>query len=247
MGSEVYNRRFGIEFEFSMPIARDYGTWSTNRTNAFRQLLQDNEMGDFNIGHDGSEWEVKTPILSGSYGLRRVKNFLNLILDHGARVTEADGLHIHHDAPEFVNNRPLILNLVENWYRNQNSIIEMVHNRRNGRGACPRYSWSDLENVRRGNYRYLGRKNLNINSLTRHGTIEVRLHEGTLDYEEVFSWLRFGQSFIAKALDEFDGSIPILGSPNEVMKRINISRNAARFMAKKMKKYYAGNDRPVWA
>jgi hypothetical protein len=235
MYDNPYDRKFGIEFEFAMPIRSDLSRWSSTRTNAFRNLLTENGLADFNIGHDGSEWEVRTPPLSGPNGFKRVKRFLEVILENGGYVTGADGLHVHHDAPEFIGNTPLTVKLVESWLRNQNEIMKMVHSRRNNSSACPIWNWEAIDNLKIE--RISERRNLNVRALQEHGTIEVRLHEGTLDYEEVFSWVRFGQAFIGNAVKEAGDELLLSYVPKELMKRVNLSRNAARFLVKKMEKY----------
>lgn len=243
MYAKPYDRKFGIEFEFQMPIAPvvdEYGY--NNKYEAVKNLLSDCGFGDWNVGHDGSEFEVRTPILQGSHGFKQVKNFLGLILDHGANVTNADGLHVHHDAPEFLGNKPLVVRLVENWYENQNEIMKLAHSRRRNGSPCPAWSQFDLTQVNNMNEAgdfYYGRKNLNISSLRRHGTIEVRLHEGTLDYEEVFSWVRFGQAFIARAVNDTP-KMSRADSPSDLLKRVRISRNASRFITKKVVNNYGG-------
>jgi hypothetical protein len=243
MYAKPYDRKFGIEFEFQMPISPvmdDYGY--ENKNLAVKNLLSDCGFGDWSVGHDGSEFEVRTPILQGSHGFKQVKNFLGLILDHGANVTNADGLHVHHDAPEFKGNKPLVMRLVENWYENQNEIMKLAHSRRRNGSPCPAWNQFDLtqlNNMNEDGDFYYGRKNLNISSLRRHGTIEVRLHEGTLDYEEVFSWVRFGQAFIARAVNDTP-KMSRADSPNDLLKRVRISRNASRFITKKVVNNYGG-------
>lgn len=248
MYAKPYDRKFGIEFEFQMPIAPvvdEYGY--NNKYEAVKNLLSDCGFGDWSVGNDGSEFEVRTPILQGSHGFKQVKNFLGLILDHGASVTSADGLHVHHDAPEFLGNGPLVMRLVENWFENQNEIMKLAHSRRRNGSPCPIWRDHDMSELRRmiqnsdgteePYHGYYGRKNLNISSLRRHGTIEVRLHEGTLDYEEVFSWVRFGQAFIARAVNDTP-KMSRADSPSDLLKRVRISRNASRFITKKVVNNY---------
>ncbi len=252
MYANPYDRKFGIEFEFSLPILpefsrfSEFSRWSNARTREFNLLLEGNELEGFNIGHDGSEWEVRTPILSGPAGLKTVKKFLNLILENGGSVTTADGLHVHHDAPEFIGNTPLTAKLVKNWLINQNEIMQMVDPRRKNAGACPIWTWEILQQYETLTYDG-GRRNLNVRALNEHGTIEIRLHEGTLDYEEVFSWVRFGQAFIGNVLNEVGDELLLPYTPKELMKRVNVSRNASRFITRKMKKYAARNNDSVFA
>jgi len=247
MYTKPYDRKFGIEFEFQMPIAPaadEYGY--ANKYIAVQNLLGANGFEDWSVGHDGSEFEVRTPILQGSHGFKQVKNFLGLILDHGANVTSSDGLHVHHDAPEFLGNRSLVMRLVENWFENQNEIMKLAHSRRRNGSPCPAWREYDVTELRRilqstdsAEEPYYGRKNLNISSLRRHGTIEIRLHEGTLDYEEVFSWVRFGQAFIGRAVNDTP-KMSRADSPSDLLKRVRISRNASRFITNKVVNNYGG-------
>ena len=249
MYDNPYDRMFGIEFEFNIPNLRhirdDYGYNSKHK--ALRNLLSENGMKDFSVGADGSEFEVRTPPLSGPNGFKRVKNFLDLVTSIGGRASlNSDGLHVHHDAPEFVGNMPRIIRIVENWVENQDEIFKLVNSRRHYYGPCPAWNEDDLNTLRESDTLtsgYYGRKNLNIMALNRHGTIEIRLHEGTLDYETVFSWVRFGQAFIAKALDETSNVLDRATSPSDLLRKIKVSRNASRFIAEKVQNNYGS----VWA
>jgi hypothetical protein len=159
----------------------------------------------------------------------------------GGNCNSQDGLHVHHDAPEFLGNKELVVRLVENWIENQRQILKMAHSRRTNSYACPSWTSDILSELKRNpanSQYYYGRRNLNIQALTRHGTIEIRLHEGTLDYEQVFSWVRFGQSFIGKTVAESGDILERATSPNDLLKKINISRNASRFITKKMQTVY---------
>jgi hypothetical protein len=122
--------------------------------------------------------------------------------------------------------------------------MKMVSSYRSRTGACP--SWNsivlaELKNAPNWRESYYGRRNLNIQALSRHGTIELRAHEGTLDYESVFSWVRFGQAFIGSIVSG-SGDI-ISSSPRDLARKVNLSRNASRFMATKIRENYGR----VWA
>ncbi len=243
MYANPFDRKFGIEFEFglNLPATGPHTYGSDNRDWHMKNILEECGVSDFRIGHDGTEWEIKTPPLSGPNGFKKVKRFLEGVLDRGAFVTDSDGLHVHHDAPEFIDEPLRTLTLVENWVENQAEIMKMVHRNRNGRWACPPWSIYDVDrfkqniesNVEEPSQGF-GRKNLNVSALRRHGTIEVRLHEGTLNYEEVLSWVRFGQSFIGKALNETENRIEPEPSVESLLRTINVSRFASRFLTSKV-------------
>lgn len=243
MYDNPFDRKFGIEFEFGLrlPSTGPYEYGSDNKDWHMQNILDECGAKDFRIGHDGTEWEIKTPPLSGPNGFKKVKRFLEAILDRGAYVTDQDGLHVHHDAPEFIDNPAPVLALVENWNENQYEIMKMVKRNRNNRWACPSWSHYDV-NVLRERLEVhdphaiygFGRKNLNVSALRRHGTIEIRLHEGTLEYDEVLSWVRFGQSFIGKALDESENRVENEASVETLLRKINVSRFASRFLTSKV-------------
>lgn len=238
----MYDRAFGIEFEMGArgpAIRGGLDRYGTGKYERFRQVLSENRLDDFDIGHDGTEFEVRTPPLSGPNGLKKIKKFLSVVLspEVGGYVTNLDGLHIHHDAPEFVHNSELTLRLVENWIANQTNALKMVHPRRVHSVHCPQWTENELGGIRsrvEANtrpYTDYGRKNLNVNALYRHGTIEFRCHEGTLEYDEILSWIRFGQAFIDSALR--DESIAPSTDVNELLNNVRVSRFANRFLPMK--------------
>jgi hypothetical protein len=170
--------------------------------------------------------EARTPPLQGERGFAELRIAFDTILANGGYVTERDGLHVHHDAPEFVRDPKLIVAAARSWKYNEGVIENLVHPRRHNRGACPRIP-GDFETYDsyNGGYKkvnpikhaakaakngrniadvvqYFPRGALNLGPLTRgqgRATIEIRLHEGTLDYDVAEAWIRFGQWFLARA------------------------------------------------
>lgn len=253
MYENPYDRQFGIEFEFNCPRLRS--------GNAVHYLLDDLKLSDWRVGHDGSGYEVKTSKLSGPTGFKKVKRFLDAVLEKEAKVSlSADGLHVHHDAPEFYridkrserdpyyySNRKALegptMRLLENWIAVQNEVYKMVNTCRIDRYACPAWLPSDLDYIRQNFDHYIGsygRKNLNTSAIRKHGTIELRLHEGTLDYEEIFSWVRFGQAFIGKVVEETNAYLTA-SSAYELMREVKVSRNAMRFLSRKIEQNETSN------
>lgn len=238
--NNVSNRRFGVEFEFA--------TYPRISWEEMQTFLSDNGYGHWTMTPDGSQFEVKTPILSGANGFKAMKGFLNKIKNGvGAYCTHYDGLHVHHDAPEFIGNRELVNAIVEGWVDNMPEIWAMVAPRRRQHAACPSWgdeeieslktispSWYGGENVSGEGWISTGsRRDLNIRALARHGTIEIRLHEGNLDYDTVASWVKFGQKFIQSVID---GTLEKANTTQELVKKIQVARNASRFLVYKAEK-----------
>jgi len=176
-----------------------------------RKLLWENgyrDWADQNIHNDGSGVEIPSPILEGRRGLDELGEVMALLRRNGFYTTPEDGLHVHHDAPEFVENDTLIAHLVELWEENLPVIDRMVApNRRGGDyWACNSYAtrhpsmWESFkQNKSLDNLSLDKFRSLNVTSLYEHGTVEFRLHEGTLDFNEAASWVMFGQEFLELA------------------------------------------------
>lgn len=227
----VDERAFGVEIEFTLTedgYSRDFAY----------ELLEKNKIWqNTSIGYDGSDIEVKSPILRGTPGFRELRKVLRLFSKNGGRVTSCDGLHVHHDAPEFIDDPPLTKRLVESWYLNQRLIDRFVNRLRRDRyGCCPNYTSTQIHRMKGGSYesyinltdethpKYMfGRHSLNVSSLNEHGTIEIRKLQGTLDDKLAEAWIKFGQSFIRTVL-ESDEILPPNTNPSEFLSIIGVHK-----------------------
>lgn len=187
------------------------------------------------FGWDGTLIELRSPILKGPSGFKELRKVMNLLLDHGGYVTEEDGLHIHHDAPEFVRNQELVLALVESWYENNEHIYNLVHRDRVDGWASPAWHEHDVARLQEGSdYYNFGRKDLNINALRKHGSIEIRLHQGTLSFEEAEAWIRFGQAFINKIAAGKKAVVPTANTV-ELIQKLRVPQRVRPDLVKKMR------------
>ena len=202
------DRPFGVEIECSFP-GGPYRAADTLHAAGFTDWAN----GD--IHSDGSGTEIPSPILQGDRGLAELRAVMALLVDKGAEVTRSDGFHVHHSAPEFVNDEELQLRLVETWAANRKHISAMVSEYRRGNyWACYDEFWNErkIEEVKASlgkpvpyTYRNDTYKPkhfaerfaaLNLYALDVHGTIEFRQHEGTLNFEHASAWIHFGQAFL---------------------------------------------------
>lgn len=199
---DPHARRFGVEIECGLPGG--YQKAVEMFPYAWHEYDSEDEEPDFkswSVGEDGTAVEIRTPVLQGEKGFTELRMAMDRIKEAGGYVTTMDGLHIHHDAPEFTANPEACLRLVNSWRNNQAAIYEMVSPRRRDGGPCP--SWRDqnvqlLQDWVNGDSSWLraARNDLNLASLSDHGSIEIRLHEGTLDADVAIAWIMFGQLFI---------------------------------------------------
>lgn len=201
------------------------------------------------IHEDGSGVEIPSPILKGSAGLRELRSVMELLRTNGFYTTGADGLHVHHDAPEFVGNEELTAHLVELWEENLSLIDNFVsYRRRGGRyWACHSYKvvsprrWEDFKATKRlGALDQDKFRSLNITPLQWHGTIEFRLHEGTLNFAEAAAWIHFGQSFLDMAKRR--RSVVTCDSALDLLKLSRTSKRATQTLLAK-----ADNNKEAYA
>jgi len=250
------DRAFGVELEFN---SGNYGyeevakSLRNNKIGCFwygedNYYHDENNYNDWILEEDGSEFELKSPILRGESGFQELKVVMTT-LSRFCSVTRSDGFHVHHDAPEFKQDLNLVKLLVKSWIQNQESIKLFSAPYRHGNyWACPEWTPGMLEVLEKqsepreleylrylddyGNLRFFDRNNLNIMSLVKHGTIEIRQHEGTLNYETAESWIRFGQKFLDSCVNR-KNPIPDVEGAEDLLKRIRVTNRVNKFLTHK--------------
>lgn len=204
---DPHARRFGVEIECGLPHGYDK---AVELFDGAYDPDEEDDYGRWTVGEDGTMVEIRTPILQGPEGFETLRWAMDLIKSEGGYVTAADGLHVHHDAPEFASNPEACLRLVDSWRNNQALIHGMVAPRRSGSGACPSWSNTFYESLRGwaasggAGRLYATRNDLNLSVLRNYGSVEIRLHEGTLDADVAIAWIMFGQRFIHEVAQNLD-------------------------------------------
>lgn len=231
------DRRFGVELEFD-----SNGLGREGVVRVLRDAFDRNGFRRWNFTQrtywDGSELELCTPPLRGEDGFKKLKLVMQTLENHGCFTTEDDGLHVHHDAPEFTHNIDNCIRLVKSWRANSHLIYQFVVPYRTETGygtgdywACPKWSNEQLREMERlREVPYWDRNDLNLGALEKHGTIEIRLHEGTLDYDEAESWILFGQRFIDRVLKH---SMRNSESASKLLKKVRVNPNAEKLLLDK--------------
>ena len=149
-------------------------------------------------GTAGVDAEAVSPILNDS-SLNESITAARALLKAGATVNKKTGYHVHIGADHYGNEG--IAALVRNWYTAADAIGALVApSRLNNQFCNHNLSESTLdtwvESIRNGNLnnraanynRYLS---LNLDSYGRHGTVEFRLHHGTLNGKKIQAWAEF--------------------------------------------------------
>jgi hypothetical protein len=209
--SPTDRRKFGVEIEFigsryTLQVALEERGLPVNSEGYTHRV-----MNQWKIVTDGSVsrgYELVSPPLSGAEGLAALKLACEALDAVGARVNRSCGLHVHHDVNDL--NLRSFGRLFRIWSRNQHATDGLVtQSRRNNNWARPLTS-NDVRTIeslpslaRTTISSYLGYVNrykaLNVAAFPRYGTVEVRQHQGTTNYEKIAAWIAFGQAIIAYA------------------------------------------------
>lgn len=145
--------------------------------------------------------EIKSPKLKGMEGLGKIVEVARIIKDIGATVDSQCGFHVHIDASDLT---PLHLRRILMLWTKHGPALQYyaAPDRRNGRfckvlpprlwEACPKRGRLENAVTTMKRREYVNRDHtINIEAIDKHGTIEFRLHEGTLDGDVIFSWIVF--------------------------------------------------------
>jgi hypothetical protein len=217
-------RAFGIEIECGN---ERWDRWNGEAETAV--LLRNNGFSRWanDVGSDGSGIEIRSPILQGQEGFKELKEVLAFLRSENFFTASIDGGHIHHDTPELSFDRPetwpAIGRLVESWYINEDHIHKLVHPRRRRLAHCHKITRPMVNSAKQG--RIEGRGSLNWACIDdARPNVEIRLLEGSLDYELVSSWIKFGQRFIDNVLNR--KSVLTCNDVHDLLKRTRMGARA---------------------
>jgi len=143
--------------------------------------------------------EVVSPIL-GEERLNEASTVARLLLSAGGKVDRTTGFHVHIGAAA------LSLDHVAQWYLNWNLVHEaigaLVAPSRLNNSYCKVPTLQNIdrnvERIRNGEIsdingdRY---QSFNLQSFGRHGTLEIRVHQGTLNGTKAVAWAKFIDAF----------------------------------------------------
>lgn len=205
-------RSFGVELECILPshvtraqvisALQDAGLPAADRASGTSYW---SVKGDGSLT-GGNGLEIVSPPLAGEAGEDAVRVACRALRGLGATVNRSCGTHVHHDVNDLTVDE--IKSAATSWFNNQDLIDGLVSpsRRADANGYCRRLTSDDMARINavrdlsQMRSVYLDRyRTLNLTSYGRHGTLEVRQHQGTLDAEKIISWLRLGQAIIDSA------------------------------------------------
>lgn len=141
--------------------------------------------------------ELVSPILYGDKGLDELAKVYEVLNSCGAQVDKTCGTHVHFDISDFtVQDCKNFLNL---YYNYQGVINYLVPPSRRNNEYCKTLRKTQLETINNSSRvtsirdiadvlwtRYC---TVNLQSYVKYGTIEIRQHGGTTDFEKMEAWI----------------------------------------------------------
>lgn len=140
--------------------------------------------------------ELVSPILYGDEGLDELAKVYEVLNSCGAKVDKSCGTHVHFDISDFtVQNCKNFLNL---YYNYQGVINYLVPPSRRRNEYCKTLRKGTLVDINKDyvrsirdiayamDTRYM---TVNLQSYVKYGTIEIRQHGGTTEFEKMEAWI----------------------------------------------------------
>jgi len=218
-------RRYGVELEFladrsmydmAALIYDETGVEITvtnysNKSNLWR-LKPDGSVSP--RGNDYAHgMELVTPILSGEEDMQKLKAVVAVCEKHGT-VNRTTGMHVHIDITD-ADTTPLrkLQKFFAKYEKGINGLISESRRGRQNRYCADHFGgaenlwdfFTDLNKLNKdrllGRGAFAGRGKWNFQNYWRHGSVENRAHQGTLNPEKVENWVRLTQGFVACAFD----------------------------------------------
>jgi hypothetical protein len=191
---------FGMEFEVQgVSVQKAHRVLNEGGINCEMPNRTHETSQNWKAVYDGSVArgaEVVSPILDESR-LNEAVAVTKILKNAGARVDTATGFHVHIGSNAFGSAFTSSLSqFVLNYYSMHHAIGALVAPSRLRNNYCGVLQQHDAEDIASrlngGNFRASSRyQSLNLDALERHGTVEVRLHQGTLNGVKAIAWSQF--------------------------------------------------------
>lgn len=135
-----------------------------------------------NVTTDGScGWEVRVLLPEDDY-IQPLQKIMKVIRDLGHKADHRCGTHIHFD----MRNRDVKM-VYENLFKTQKFLRKFLTKSRKTNRFCQMNKAETFDKQLSLGDRYYA---LNVQAYNRHKTLEVRMHQGTLDENELLPWIK---------------------------------------------------------
>jgi hypothetical protein len=151
--------------------------------------------------------EAVLPPVRGDEGLVLLRSTMTALRNGGARVSGSCGMHVHVDANDLGSDG--LLRLLDIWANAQTAVYSVVPRGRRSSQWCPALSARDFANarqriaagevVRGGRVLFDRYRGLNLDAYRTYGTVEFRIHGGTLNATKASMWVALVTALVEAA------------------------------------------------
>lgn len=137
--------------------------------------------------------ELVSPVLKGAAGLRELEKVMAALRSVGAKVDKKHGMHVHLGVADITGDNRA--RLFQNYKEAQKTLFELVARSRRNNHYCNPVSLYKLDQwaSETANNRSISGSHtdaMNITNIGRIGTIEMRMHQGTLSGKKATEWVK---------------------------------------------------------
>jgi hypothetical protein len=148
--------------------------------------------------------ELVSPVLKGAAGLREIEKVMAALRSVGAKVDRRHGMHVHLGVADIMGDNRA--RLFRNYKQAQNTLFRLVAKSRQNNTYCRKLAEFDIEQraiAAECNYPMRGSHtdSMNISNIGRIGTIEMRMHQGTLSGKKATEWVKLLIAFFDASRD----------------------------------------------
>jgi len=159
--------------------------------------------------------ELVSPVLKGAAGLREIEKVMAALRSVGAKVDRRHGMHVHLGVADITGDNRA--RLFRNYKKAQKTLFRLVAKSRQNNTYCRKMLDADLEHwaaCTETNYPIRGSHtdSMNVTNIGRIGTIEMRMHQGTLSGKKATEWVKLLVAFFDASRDG-----TILDADNELV------------------------------
>lgn len=223
------NNYVGIEIEFVSKLCHVAlrNMFIRQNLHKYVQLKDDSSI---DIEDDQYRYSHELCILVKEKDLSKIVNKVSRILKKNSSINWTCGLHVHLDMR---NKDPKIA--YANLFAAQSILYSMCKSERIENEYCTydnyymEFNSNDLGN------RYVG---INKSSYERHGTIEIRLHHGTIKATEIIGWVKTLLSIVnSNAYESATNNVITIRSIKLASRVFNWNTSIKKYVKRKIKQY----------
>jgi hypothetical protein len=136
--------------------------------------------------------ELVSPVLSGPQGLEEIKKVMKALRSVGAKVDYRHGMHIHIGVADIISDPTKVRTLFENLQMAQTTLYQLVAPSRRTNHYCNPVSSMKFSRWAHGDFSTCNHTDgVNVSNINRIGTIEMRMHQGSLNGKKATEWVNF--------------------------------------------------------